>query len=334
MRRLALVLALLCAAPAAIGAQVTDATGRSVTIPDNIQRILPAGPPAAVLLAAIAPGQMIGFPVPTSEEGRAALSPAASGLPMVPRLTGQGQMTAAVQAMHPDLILDYGTVSPRYTQLAQNTQQKTGVPTLLFDGKLEQIPSVARTLGQILHQPERAETVARFAEAILALPISTGSHPRVLYARGADGLTVIAPGTDVSAVFARLGWQVVAPDGTGTFRTASIEAIRTLDPDIIVLADPGARDVLTTAPWASLRAVHDGHAYIAPSVPFGWIEEPPSINRLLGVAWLRGGDPLTLAALFNAAVYERVLTPDQLTAIAGSTQVIPPWPTPTQATKP
>jgi iron complex transport system substrate-binding protein len=333
MKRVALFLAWLCAASTAMAAEVTDATGRTVAIPDHIERILPAGPPAAILLAAIAPGQMIGFPVPTSEEGRAAMAPAASGLPMVPRLTGQGQMTAAVQAMHPDLILDYGTISPRYTQLAQDTQQKTGVPTLLFDGRLEEIPSVARTLGQILHQPERAEAVARIAEAILALPIPANSHPRVLYARGADGLTVIASGSDVSAVFTRLGWRVVAPDGTGTFRPTNIEAIRALDPDIIILADPAAKAVLTTAPWASLRAVHDGHAYIAPSVPFGWIEEPPSINQLLGVAWLRGGDPLTLAALFNAIVYDRVLTSDQLAAIAGSTAVIPPWP-PASPTKP
>jgi len=85
-----------------------------------------------------------------------------------------------------------------------------------------------------------------------------------------------------------------------------------------------AKDLLTTAPWASLRAVRDGHAYIAPSIPFGWVEEPPSINRLLGLAWLRGGDPLTLAALFNASVYGRALTRKQLLTIAGGTALMPP----------
>jgi iron complex transport system substrate-binding protein len=189
-------------------------------------------------------------------------------------------------------------------------------------------------LGGILHQPEHAEAIARFAEAILALPIPDGVHPRVLYARGADGLLAAAPGTDVTAIFPRLGWQVVAPDGTGTFRPASVEAIRTLDPDIIILSDPAAKDVLSTAPWAGLRAVHDGHAYIAPSVPFGWVEEPPSINRLLGVAWLRGGDPLTLAALFNSAVYGRVLTRDQLVAIAGGAALLTPIPAAAVAVKP
>ena len=324
MKRLALLAALLWATATAMAAEVTDATGRSVTIPDRIEHVLPAGPPVAVLLAAIAPGQTLGFTEPLSASAKVALAPALGGLPTVPRLTGRQDVTASVQALHPDLIIDYGTVSPRYKQLAQETQQKTGIPTLLFDGALDQIPSVARTLGRILHQPNQAEAIARYAEAILALPIPTNVHPKVLYARGADGLTVAAPDTDVTAVFARLGWHVVAPDGTGTFHPASVEAIKALDPDVIILADPAAKAVLATAPWAELRAVRDGHAYIAPSEPFGWVEEPPSINRLLGLAWLRGGDPLSLAAPFNAIVYGKVLTRDQLLAITGATASIKP----------
>ncbi len=69
LTRLALVLLVLYAAwsyvlPVALAAEVTDATGRTVTIPDRIDRVLPAGSPAAVLLAAIAPARMIGLPVP------------------------------------------------------------------------------------------------------------------------------------------------------------------------------------------------------------------------------------------------------------------------------
>lgn len=329
MKRLVLLLVWLCATPV-MAAEVTDATGRTVTIPDKVERVLPAGPPAAVLLAAIAPSQLLGFPGPVSESARALLAPAASGKDSVPRLTGGGDMADAIKPLRPDLIIDYGNVSQRYVQLAKDTQQKTGIPTLLFDGSLDQIPSVARTLGRILQQPARAEAVAHVAEAILSLPHgatlpgaapvgAAASHPRVMYARGEDGLLIAAPDTDVTAVFSRLGWQVVAPGGGGTFRRATIDAVRKLDPDIIILANPQARSLLTKEPWASLRAVRALHAYIAPSEPFGWIEEPPSINRLLGVAWLQGADPTTLAALFNAIVYDHVMTPEQLKSVAGTT---------------
>jgi iron complex transport system substrate-binding protein len=323
MKRLFLVLILFAVSPV-LAAEVTDATGRKVTIPDQITRVLPAGPPASVLLAAIAPGQMLGVVGALSEESRLDLAPAIKDLPTAPRLTGPQDTTADIQALHPDLIIDYGNVSPKYKQLAQDTQKKTGIPTLLFDGALDQIPAVARTLGKILHQPEQAEAVARVAEAILALPMPEETHPSVYYARGADGLQATAPNTDVTAVFARLGWRVVASDGTGTFRPATVDALRTLDPDIIILADPEAKDVLTKAPWSELRAVRNSHAYIAPREPFGWIEEPPSINRLLGLAWLRGGDPLTLAAMFNASVYGHALTAAQLHAVAGTTPSFKP----------
>jgi iron complex transport system substrate-binding protein len=65
----------------------------------------------------------------------------------------------------------------------------------------------------------------------------------------------------------------------------------------------------------TLRAVRDGRAMIAPSLPFGWIEEPPSINRLLGLAWLCGYDPVMLAAMFNAVFYGHVLTAEQRDAV-------------------
>jgi iron complex transport system substrate-binding protein len=325
MKRLipALVLTLICVSPA-LAATVTDATGRTVEVPDRVERVLPAGPPAAVLLAAIAPGQTLGFTGPVSDAAKAELAPAARGLPVVPRLTGPQDNTASVQALHPDLIIDYGAVSSRYKQLAEDTQRKTGIPTLLFDGALDQIPTVARTMGRILRQPEQAEAVARMAEAILALPLPEAPHPSVYYARGADGLLATAPNTDVTAVFTRLGWRVVAPDGPGTFRPATLEAIRALDPDVIILSDPTAKGVLATPAWAALRAVREGHALVAPSEPFGWVEEPPSINRLLGLAWLRGSDPTTLAVIFNTIVYNHVPTPAQLGDIAGTTPSFKP----------
>ncbi|HVY17353.1 MAG TPA: ABC transporter substrate-binding protein, partial [Rhodopila sp.] len=210
-------------------------------------------------------------------------------------------------------------VSERYVDLARDAQARTGIPTLLFDGALDHIPRVARTLGAILHRPQQAETLARVAETILAMPAADTARHTVYYARGKDGLLAAAPGTDVTRVFSLLGWTVVAPGGNGTFRTATVDEIAKWDPDIIILSDPAARGVLASPAWSGLRAVRTHHAVFAPSVPFGWIEEPPSINRLLGLAWLKGSDPVGLAALFNAAVYGRALDATQMRAITDNT---------------
>lgn len=160
---------------------------------------------------------------------------------------------------------------------------------------------------------------------MLALPIAGEHHPRVVYARGVDGLTVSAPGTGVTEVFTRFGWNVLAPEGQGSFRPSSIDTIRALDPDIVIFSDPAMRDTITHGDaWRAVRAVREGHVLVAPSLPFGWIEEPPSINRLLGLAWLGGHDPSTLAALFNAVVYGHVLTESQLHTVVAGTPTLAP----------
>ncbi|HEY7577058.1 MAG TPA: hypothetical protein VH855_05635 [Acetobacteraceae bacterium] len=143
--------------------------------------------------------------------------------------------------------------------------------------------------------------------------------------RGPDGLTLVVPGTDLAESFIRAGWQLVAPPGQAPSRQAALAEIRALDPDVIVFTDPGMRATLAQSEaWRSLRAVRDGHAAVAPNLPFGWLDEPPSINRLLGLAWLGGADPRTLAALFNAVVYGRAPTAQQLDAmLAGANSLQP-----------
>jgi iron complex transport system substrate-binding protein len=325
LRRTLLAMSLLCWAGAAQAGTVVDATGRSVEVPERIARVLPAGPPAAILLAALAPDLMLGWTSPVSDNARALLAPEAGKLAQVPRLTGRDDVVDKIVALKPDLILDYGTIGPRYIDLAREAQQRTGIPTLLLDGSLAEIPHTFRVLGSILHREDRAETLARFAEALLASPKKRNAPQRVVCARGADGLTVVAPGTDLAETFTRAGWQLVAPAGQGPSRQASLDDIRTLDPDVIVFSDPAMRATLAQSEaWQSLRAVRERHAFVAPNMPFGWLDEPPSINRLLGFAWLEGSDPRTLAALFNAVVYGRVLTASQLdTLLAGVNSLQP-----------
>jgi iron complex transport system substrate-binding protein len=324
MRSRVIAVLMVLWAGSASAAEIVDATGRTVQVPDHVAHVVPAGPPASVLLEAIAPDLMAGWPEPVPQGSRDVMAPAAAGLGQVPRVTGREDVSAAIKALKPDLIVDYGTVSPRFADGARATQERTGVPTILLDGSMAKIPQTLRALGAILHREARAEVLATFAEAMLALPVPA-AHPKVLYARGADGLLVAAPDTDVTEVFKRLGWQVVAPEGKGTFRTASIEAIKALDPDMVVFADPAMRAVVErSADWKTVRAVREGHVLVSPGMPFGWVEEPPSINRLAGLAWLSGRDPVTVAAVFNAVFYGHALTAAELdTVLAGVRPVQP-----------
>ena len=63
MRALALIVAALLglAAPAAAERVVTDSAGRQVILPDRIQRVFAAGPPASVLVYVLAPDMLAGW---------------------------------------------------------------------------------------------------------------------------------------------------------------------------------------------------------------------------------------------------------------------------------
>jgi iron complex transport system substrate-binding protein len=38
--------------------------------------------------------------------------------------------------------------------------------------------------------------------------------------------------------------------------------------------------------WSRMRAVQEGRAYLSPVLPFGWIDRPPSLNRIIGLDWM------------------------------------------------
>ena len=327
MRGLLLLLVLFIHPLSIAAAELQDATGRSIRIPDQPVRVLAAGPPAGVLLAALAPDLMLGWPHAPSPAARMWLPNATIDLPTVPMLTGRQDVTDQVVALHPDLILDYGTISPRYVQLIEATQTKTGIPAVLFDGALAKTPQVLRALGVALHRQDRGELLAREAEAILAaVPMSRGTVPRVYYGRGPDGL-VGSPGSGAAEVFALLDWQVLTPEASGTPSRTNIGAIAALDPDVLIFQSDGMRKtVAESSQWRALRATREHHAYVAPDVPFGWLDEPPSINRLLGLASLsaHGDAAVGLAAIFNATVYGRAPTPQQLDAVRESLMPLGP----------
>ena len=60
-------------------------------------------------------------------------------------------------------------------------------------------------------------------------------------------------------------------------------------PEIILTWDRNFfEQVRKDALWAGIRAVREQRVYLAPTAPFGWIDRPPSLNRVIGLKWLVG----------------------------------------------
>src|SRR5262245_10896744 len=105
--------AALLAPRRASAATVTDSAGRAVPVPARVERVFPAGPPAAILLYTLAPELLLGWPRANRPQEREFLLPDIGGRPEVGRITGRGNTAnlEVVLAFKPDLILDVGSVN-------------------------------------------------------------------------------------------------------------------------------------------------------------------------------------------------------------------------------
>jgi iron complex transport system substrate-binding protein len=290
----------LCAAaglPRAGDAQragMLDGAGRTVPMPARVTRVFPAGPPAAILLYTLAPELLIGWPRANRPQERELLLPEIGGRPEVGRITGRGNTAnlEAVLAHQPDLILDVGSLDATYTSLADRVQQQTGIPYALFDGRLQSIPQNYRTLGALLGRSSQGNELARAADDIMELvtrrigEIAMERRPRVYYARGPRGLET-GLGDSINVESIELLARNVAAETRGGLATVSLEQVLLWNPDVIITIDQDFAAAVRRDPaWASMPAVRNDRVHLTPQLPFGWVDFPPGVNRLIGLPWL------------------------------------------------
>lgn len=275
---------------------VTDGAGRKVTLPAKVSRIYAAGPPAGVLAFAIAPDRLMGWTSPFREAERPFVAPRYADLPAYGRLTGRGN-TANVEIVvkaKPDLIIDYGGIRDTYVSLADRVQAQTGIPYLLLDGDFDRMFEVILQFGRIAGEETRATMLAQYARDTIAeisgriAKIPAPRRPRVYYGRGPQGLNTGLAGSINMESIEQVGARNVADElGRGGLVQVSIEQVLRWNPDVIITTDPNFYALARVHPvWSSMPAVRGGHLYLSPALPFGWIDFPPSLNRLIGLRWL------------------------------------------------
>lgn len=278
------------------GRSFTDSAGRTVQLPERIERIYAAGHPASIILYTLAPETLLGWSRRLPAQARDYMPERYFELPELGRLTGRGG-TANVEvvlANRPDLILDYGAVNPTFSSLADRVQAQTGVPYVLIDGAFTRLPEAYRQLGDVLGRPERAERLARYAEQTLAeldrlrTEVSAQDRPRVYYGRGPDGLeTGLAGSINVEILELAGAENVAAGAGEGGLGTVSLEQVLAWQPEVILTIEATFYGQLSEdTRWSAMPAVREGRFYLAPALPFGWFDRPPSANRLIGARWL------------------------------------------------
>ena len=228
-------------------------------------------------------------------------------------------------ALQPNLIIDVGNVTPNYIDQAKRTFEQTGVPYLLLDGKLSETPTTLRYLGKVLGVENLTEPQAKYAEETLKQAVENASKlTKTFYlARSADGLQTGQKGSIHTEAIEIVGLKNVVEGAHKGLTQVSMEQLLLWNPDVIFSQYPEFLQTLKENPqWQQLSAVKNGQVFLIPNNPFGWLDSPPSVNRLLGVRWvshLVSGKPMTEftkeVQTFYHVFYQIELTPEQATQL-------------------
>jgi iron complex transport system substrate-binding protein len=291
------LLLFLLAPGLAPAATFTDAAGRVVTLPDTVNKVAAAGPPAEALLFVLAPERLAGWVKPKSTKDADFMLDALANLPVLGRLTGRDSAAAiaAIRKAKPDMIIDVGDVDAKYAALADQEQKETGIPYVLIDGRLANTSKALLQVGNILNLGDTRqdklsaavdEEMQDLSTALLKVPQK--DRARIYYGRGKDGLETGPEGSINTEFIEAVGAvNVAAAVGKGGLVNVTAKQVAGWNPDIIIAEDPAFFASVKKDPaWADIKAVKDGKVYLLPSSPYGWLDGPPGVNRMMGIIWL------------------------------------------------
>lgn len=314
----------------------TDSCGRTVELPAEITRVAPSGQVAQMMLYAVKPECLVGLSIKTGENARKYLPESFTSLPVFGQFYGKNASLnmEALVAANPQVIIDIGDMKPTHKEDMDALMEQTGIPTIFINSTIADMPQAFRTLGALLKCGDTAEAQAKYIEDTIneaaqkANGIPEADRKTVYYGTGEDGLQANASGSMhalvIDAVGAKNALVVEEVNQKGGGNVINMETLMQLDPDFIVLHKNGPfADAKTADGWKTLTAVKTDKYYEVPAEPYGWLADPPSINRIIGIKWLGSlvypeifdYDIAEEAKEFFRLIYRYELTDEEISAL-------------------
>ena len=272
-------------------ADFVDSAGRHVLLSEPIERVMPANPAAEVLVYVLAPGKLAG----ADRAARRAVGRRAAVLGWRPGMDPVA-MAGTARRVGADVIIDAGPVTPERAAYADQVQQLSGIPYILVDDSFARMPSMLRSIGVLLGVTERARHLGRYAEDTInllrgrLLIQGPETRPRVYYGRQPNGLEAALPASPEGEAIDQAGAiNVAGVLGRGGLVAITSALLDRWNPDVIIAERRSFYNALRRGrAWRGLAAVRNKRVYLEPAYPFGWIDDPPGVNRLIGLHWLSG----------------------------------------------
>ena len=275
---------------------ITDMAGRTVEIPAEIKSVFTGRHPVHAVYAfdtAITVNNVFNY---TETEKKYLKKSFYEGKPFVLEDASEEMIR-----LKPDIILFADFLTPDNIERAAGLQEKVQIPVVLMDNDFLNYKKTLTFLGDLLHKEEKAAELVAFIETYIdpalekAKTIPQEQKKRIYYAEGMKGLNTDPSGSVHSLLIDLAGGVNVAQTdilpGKG-MTDVSLEQVYRWNPDLILVWSGNFdnmysyREIRTSPAWQNLDAVKKSAVCQVPWKPFGWIDRPPGLNRLIGFVWL------------------------------------------------
>ena len=273
----------------------TDSVGRELKLPSAIDRVAVSGPLAQIVLFALCPDKLVGIASKWDKTAERFLATEYYNLPELGQLYGgKGEMNLeTLLASGAQVVIDVGEPKKTVKEDLDALTEQTGIPFVHVTATLATMGDAYRKLGELLHMPEEAETLAAYCGETCAKITEIASSvdkTKLLYITGDQGLNVIAKDSYHAEAIDLLSENLAVvdePSGKGTGNEVDMEQILLWNPDVILFAPESIYASVGDDPlWQNVAAIQNGAYYEVPFGPYNWMGFPPSVQRILGMLWM------------------------------------------------
>lgn len=276
----------------------TDSLGREVQLPVEIDRICPSGHTAQQVLLTMAPDKMVGLSQALTDEQLKIFGDKFADYPVFGAVLGATDdlNREAVAAAAPQVIIDTGEAKKGAEEDLNALQEQLGIPVVFIEAKLSDYGAAYKSLGELLNMEQRGSELSQYcsdAYSIVADTMETipeGERVHMAYLLGENGLNAIAKTSFQGQVIDMVADNVVVIDdvsGKGNGNEISLEQIALWNPELIIFQKGSIYDTVGDDPaWQGIAAIADGNYYEVPDDPWCWMNNPPTVNQLMGMQWL------------------------------------------------
>ena len=286
---------------------IVDMAGRTVEVPENIDKVLSRCPIGTVIMYTLNPEKIAGQNWKPTDSEKEYLEQNYLNLPMLSGWYADGKVGNVEEIVKagPDIIFSSfeSKASQAVIDQADGIQSQLNIPVVMIDSSLENMPEMYEFVGKLVGEEARAKELSDYIVALMddvktkSASISEDQKVKVYYAEGTEGLQTDPSGSEHSRIIDLVGAVNVAKVeikiGMGR-STVSPEQLLEWAPDVIIAChDQGFAaesatysQILQDQRFATLKAMKEGKVYEIPYKPFNFFDRPPSVNRLIGIKWL------------------------------------------------